>query len=151
MRSLLWLRQWADLLDARFRVPGTRIRFGLDPILSMIPGVGDLASPMFTVAILVQAVYQGVPKIIMVRMLLTGLLDACIGAVPLVGTVGDVFFRANLRNLALLERYARPGARPTRGDYAFVLIAAGLFGMLAMIPVIVAIWLTIQLWAFFSR
>jgi hypothetical protein len=146
VRSLLWLRQWADLLDARFRVPGTQIRFGVDPLLSLIPGVGDLASPVFAVALLVQAVYQGVPKIIMVRMLLNGLLDALIGAIPVAGTVGDIFFRANIRNLTLLEAYSRPGVRPTRGDYAFVLTMAGIFGMLALVPVIVALWLTMQIW-----
>lgn len=151
VRSLLWLRQWADLLDSRFRIPGTRIRFGLDPVLSLIPGAGDLASPAFAVAMLVQAVYQGVPKIIMVRMLLNGLLDALIGAVPIVGTVGDIFFRANLRNLALVERYAQPGVRPTRGDYVFVMVAAGLFGAIVLIPVILALWLTVQVWNELSR
>lgn len=146
MHSLLWLRQFADLLDSRFRIPGTRIRFGLDPILSLVPGIGDLASPAFTVALLVQAVYQGVPRIIMLRMLLNGLLDAVIGIVPLAGSIGDVFFRANLRNLALLERHARPGTRPTRGDYIFVLTAAGLFGLLLLAPVLLALWFAARLW-----
>jgi len=151
VRSLLWFRQLADLLDARFRIPGTNIRFGLDPVLSIIPGFGDLASPAFTVALLVQAVYQGVPRVIMLRMLITALLDALIGAVPVVGAVGDVFYRANLRNLALLERHSRPGVRPTRGDRVFVIIAAAVFGLVILVPVALALWLTVLLWSALAR
>jgi hypothetical protein len=151
VKSLAWLRQVADLLDARFRIPGTTIRFGIDPILSLIPGVGDLASPAFTIALLAQAVYQGVPRVIMLRMLINGLLDALIGAVPVAGAVGDLFYRANLRNLALLERHARPGVAPTRGDRTFVLVAAGVFGLVILVPVVIALWLTVLLWNVLTR
>lgn len=151
MKSLLWFRRVADLLDSRFRIPGTRIRFGLDPILSLIPGVGDLASPVFAVALLAQAIYQGVPRVVMRRMLLNALIDALIGAVPLAGAVGDLFYRANLRNLALLERHSHPGVAPTRADRTFVLVAAAVFGLVLLVPVIVAVWLTFLLWsAFFA-
>lgn len=151
MRSLLWFRQLADLLDSRFRIPGTRVRFGLDPILSLVPGVGDLVSPVFAVALLAQALCQGVPKVIMLRILLNGLLDAMIGVVPIAGAVGDIFYRANARNLALLERHARPGVRPTWGDYAFVLTAAAVFGMIVLVPVALAIWLAVEMWTWLAR
>lgn len=146
MKSLLWFRRVADLLDSRFRIPGTTIRFGIDPILSLIPGVGELTSPAFAVALLAQAIYQGVPRIIMLRMLINALIDALIGAVPLAGAVGDMFFRANLRNLALLERYARPGVSPTTADRTFVLVAAAVFGLILLIPVLIAVLLTYMLW-----
>lgn len=139
MASLRWLRELAILLDSRFRVPGTNIRFGIDPILALIPGIGDLASPAYTVALLVQALYQGVPRVIMLKMLLHASLDALIGAVPVVGVVSDVFYRANVRNVALLERHSRPGVVPSRGDYAFVMIVAALFGLVMIIPVILGI------------
>lgn len=139
------------MLDSRFRIPGTQIRFGFDPILSLVPGVGDLVSPAFAVALLVQAVYQGVPKIIMLRMLFNGLLDALIGVVPLAGTVGDVFFRANTRNLALLERHARPGVQPSRSDYVFVLVIAAVFGMIVLVPVVLAVWVAIYFWTMLAR
>jgi ABC-type antimicrobial peptide transport system permease subunit len=143
---LTWLRSWADLLDARFRIPGTRIRFGLDPILSLVPGLGDLASPIFAVVLLVHAIYLGVPRVVMLRMLANAMVDAVIGAVPIVGNVGDVFWRANLANLALLERHARPGVPPTRGDYVFLFAMAALIGALVIGPVVLGIWLTIWLW-----
>lgn len=144
------LRRWADLLDSRFVVPGTTIRFGLDPILSLIPGVGELASPAFAMILLVQGVRQGVPKVILLRMLFTALLDALIGAVPFVGTLGDVFFRANRTNLALLERHARPAVRPTGRDYAFVFGVATLFGALIALPLILALWLASVAWTWMN-
>lgn len=146
MRTLQWLRAWADLLDSRFRVPGTRIRFGLDPLLSLIPGLGDLASPVFTMALLVQGIYQGVPRVVLLRMVANALFDAFIGAVPVAGTVGDVFWRANTRNLLLLERHAHPGVKPTRSDYVFLYAIAAIVGILVMIPVVLALWLTVLLW-----
>jgi len=143
-RSFLpYLRAWAELLDNRFRIPGTDIRFGLDPILSVVPGLGDLASPVFAVALILQGVQQRVPKVVLLRMAGNALLDALVGAVPVAGTVADVFWRANVRNLALLERHARPGTPPTRADYAFAWGLAIVFGLLVAVPVWVAFWLTV--------
>ena len=143
MKPLDWLRWWANLLDARFVIPGTRIRFGIDPILALVPGLGDLASPIFAVALIAQGVYQGVPKVVVLRMVGNALIDAFIGAIPLAGVVGDIFWRANLRNLALLVRHSRPGVRPTRADYLFVALVALVFGLVVLIPVLIALWLTV--------
>jgi hypothetical protein len=145
--SLGWLRWWADVLDSRFRIPGTSITFGLDPLLAFIPGFGDLASPAFAVALMAQALGQRVPPVILLRMLLNSLFDALIGAVPLAGPIVDVFWRANLRNLRLLETHSVPGVRPRRGDYVFVLAMVALFGMLAFLPVILGLWLARRLWS----
>jgi ABC-type antimicrobial peptide transport system permease subunit len=145
-----WLRWWATLLDSRFRVPGTNVRFGLDPLLSLIPGLGDLASPAYTVALLVQGLQQRVPRIVLARMVLNALLDALIGVVPIAGTVADVFWRANVRNLALLERYARPGRPPERADYLFVFGIAALFGVAALVPVVLGMWIFVWLWQRFG-
>lgn len=139
------LRFWADWLDNRFRIPGTEVRFGLDPVLSLVPGLGDLASPVFTVALLVEGLRRRVPKVILTRMAANALLDALIGAVPVAGNVGDIFWRANTRNLALLEKHARPGRPPERADYVFVFGLAAIFGLLVAIPFFVALWLAVLL------
>jgi len=144
--TLQWLRWWADLLDARFRVPGTSIRFGIDPLLSLIPGFGDLASPVFATLLIVHALQRRVPRVVILRMVMNALVDALIGAVPVAGTVADVFWRANTANLALLERHARAGRPPETADYIFLFVVAALFGMLALIPVVLALWLTSLLW-----
>jgi hypothetical protein len=141
--TLAWLRAWAVLLDARFRIPGTQIRFGIDPVLSLIPGIGDLVSPIFATLLIVQGLHQRVPKVIVLRMLSNALIDAVIGVVPVAGSVADIFWRANMRNLALLERYARPGLTASPSDYAFVWGVVALFGMVITVPVVLAIWLAI--------
>ena len=143
MKSLRW---WADLLDARFRIPGTEIRFGIDPILSLVPGLGELATPVFTMVLFAHAIGLGVPKVILIRMALNALIDAAIGALPIVGNVGDIFWRASAANLVLLERYARPGVRPQAGDYAFVWAVTAIFGMILVIPVILGVTIAVVLW-----
>jgi Domain of unknown function (DUF4112) len=140
------LHWWADLLDSRFRVPGTTIRFGIDPILSLIPGIGDLASPIFAVVLIAQGLRQRVPRVVIVRMVLIALVDALIGAVPVAGNIGDVFWRANVMNLALLERHAQAPRPPTSGDYLFVFGIAALFGLAVAIPVALGVWLAIAFW-----
>jgi hypothetical protein len=109
-------------------------------LLSLIPGLGDLASPVFATLLIVQGLHQRVPKIILLRMLANALIDAAIGVVPVAGTVADVFWRANVRNLALLERHAQPGLKPSRSDYVFVFGIVAVFGMAVMVPVVLAIW-----------
>jgi hypothetical protein len=133
------LRWWATLLDSRFRVPGTEIRFGLDPLLSLVPGLGDLASPVFTAILLIQAVRLRVPRIVLVRMVINAGLDAIIGLVPVAGNLGDVFWRANEWNLALLERHAEPGRPPSRGDIVFVAVVLSVLVLIGIATVAIAV------------
>ena len=136
------LQRYANVLDKAFRIPGTNIRFGLDPIIGLVPVLGDLASPLFAALIVTEGARLGIPKIVLIRMVVNALIDAVVGAIPLVGIVGDVFVRANTKNMALLEKYAVPGGRPaTRGDYVFVWIALTLL----VLGIIAIVWLTIWL------
>jgi hypothetical protein len=139
--SLALLRRWARLFDAQFRVPGTRFTFGLDPIIGLIPGLGDLASPLLTLAILWQAAALKVPKVVVARMVLNALIDAALGVVPVIGDAFDFAWKSNVWNLALLERHALPGVRPTRGDWAFVLVCIAIVIACAIVPLLVTIWL----------
>ena len=140
------LRWWAELLDARFRVPGTNIRFGIDPILSLMPGFGEMVTPIFTMVLFAQALRLNLPKVVILRMAINALLDSAIGALPLVGEVADIFWRANVANLALLERHAQPGVRPTAGDFAFVWGMTALMGLLVAIPVIIGVLIAVTIW-----
>ena len=144
-RTLDSLRRWAVLLDSAFRVPGTPIRFGLDAILGLIPGFGDLASPIYTSLILLEGLRRRLPAVVQARMVLNAAIDMGIGLVPILGDMADVAWKANLRNLALLERHALPGLAPTGGDYAFVFVAIGLVALVALVPFAILIWL---LWKF---
>lgn len=142
------LQRYANLLDKAFRIPGTNIRFGLDPIIGLIPGLGDLASPIFAGLLVLEGARLGIPRIVLMRMVVNALIDAVIGAIPFAGAVGDVFFRANTKNLALLERHAVPGGRPARrGDYTFVWVALTLLLVSVAAIVWLAIWLAVKAFA----
>ena len=135
------LRKWAVLLDSAFRVPGTNMRFGLDPIAGLVPGIGDLVTGFFSVMILLHALRLRVPKVIVARMLLHVGIDVLVGAVPLAGDLFDAGFKANLRNLALLEQYAQPGVTPRPSDYLFVGGSLVLVAGLAIVPLVILWWL----------
>jgi hypothetical protein len=102
---LLQLQRMADLLDSRWRIPGTRWRFGLDGVASVVPVVGDTLTAGFSAYIIWQAASFGVPKWLLGRMIANAGLDWAVGSIPVLGTVFDVAFKANRRNLALLTRH----------------------------------------------
>ena len=143
-RALVALRKWAVLLDSAFQVPGTRLRFGLDPIVGLLPGAGDLVTGFFSLMILMHSVRLRIPRVVIARMMLNTGLDLLTGVVPLVGDLFDAGFKANLRNLALLERHARPGVPPQRSDYVFVGVCMAILVLLAVVPILLAVWLLSQ-------
>ena len=134
------LRRWAVLLDSQFRVPGTNIRFGLEAIIGLVPGLGDVASPLYTGALLVEGLRRRLPAVVQARMVLNAAIDMMIGLVPLLGDLVDIAWKANLRNLALLERHAaRPGLPPARSDYIFVYVCLGLLGLIVLVPILLLV------------
>lgn len=110
----------ARIMDDVFVIPGTNIRFGLDPIIGLIPGLGDTAGAVVSTLLLVQGGRAGVPKIVLARMALNVLINAALGAVPVLGDAFSVWFKSNVRNLALLERHAVAPRRSTVADWLFV-------------------------------
>lgn len=146
-RQFEHLRRWSYLLDSVFRVPGTNIRFGWDPIIGLIPGLGDLSSPVFAVLLLLQARRMRVPRIVQLRMLLNAGLDAMLSFVPVLGNLFDVAWKANARNMALLERHAQPGVAPRRSDVLFVYGVIILLVFVALVPVLLLVWLVGRLLA----
>ena len=138
------LRRWAILLDSAFRVPGTNIRFGLDALIGLVPGAGDLVAPVFTIAVLATGLKMRVPAIVQARMVLNAFIDMLIGLVPLVGDLADVAWKADLRNVALLERHARPGVPPRDADYLFVFVCIGVVVLIAVVPLLFLFWLLTQ-------
>ncbi len=103
----------ARILDSRWRIPGTGIRFGADPVLNLIPGIGLLASKGISLFLIWEARRLGVPTGTLMRMAGNLGLDALISAVPVLGWAGDMFYRANLKNMHLLrEHLDRTGPSP---------------------------------------
>ncbi|MDD9902470.1 MAG: DUF4112 domain-containing protein [Rhodospirillaceae bacterium] len=95
----------ADWLDSKFVIPGTKLRFGLDFVLGILPGVGDGVAAVPAAYLILEAQRLGAPPALLMRMGFNVLLDLAIGAIPLVGDLFDFGFKANRRNIALLKQY----------------------------------------------
>jgi hypothetical protein len=135
------LRHISRLLDSAFVVPGTQYRIGLDPILGLVPGLGDLTSPLFAMAVLWQSLDLGIPRIVQLRMIFNVAIDAFVGLLPLAGDFFDFAWKANDRNIALLERHAYEHRRPSAGDWLFVASLILLLVVIAAVPFLLAGWL----------
>lgn len=130
--------------DSAIRIPGTRFRVGLDPIVGLLfPGAGDAAGGLVSLSVVLLALRYRLPVWVVARMVWNLALDAAVGSVPLVGDVFDFGFRANQRNMALLHEHrerASPAAMPVRyWLWAGALMAGAL--ALACIPLVLSVWL----------
>jgi len=134
------LERLAHWLDTIFEIPGIRLKFGIDALLGLLPGVGDTASALASVYILQAASKYGVPRVTLARMTLNIGIDLVAGAIPIVGDLFDVYWKANRKNVELLRRHFK--ANPTtersikRSDGLFVA------GMIALIGVLLFASLT---------
>jgi hypothetical protein len=135
------LRTLQRLLDEAFRIPGTRLRFGWDAIIGLIPWAGDVLTALLGIAVLVAAHRVRVPVIVLVRMLFNLAIDLLIGLVPFAGDVVDAFWKANTKNMALLERHAASPMPATTGDWWFVTGMTALVFSLAALPLLLLYWL----------
>lgn len=135
------LKHLSRLLDSAFVLPGTEIRIGLDPILGLVPGLGDLVSPLFAIAMLWQGRDLGIPRVVQFRMIFNVAIDALVGMLPIAGDIFDFAWKANDRNYALLERHAYEHRRPTAGDWLFVAGLIALLLVIAAVPFLLAGWL----------
>jgi hypothetical protein len=108
-RELQHIRSLARAMDSQFRIPGTDFRFGLDGIIGLIPGVGDLTTFAVSGYIMWLMARNGASSYVLVRMGMNVLVDAAIGSIPFIGDIFDFAFKANTRNLRLMEQYYEEG------------------------------------------
>ena len=141
VQRLNTLKHIARLLDCAFVVPGTDFRIGLDPLLGLVPGLGDLASPLFAIALLWQSRDLGIPRVVQLRMIFNVAIDALVGLLPVAGDLFDFAWKANDRNLVLLERHAYEQRRPSASDWLFVIGSIALLLVIAAVPFLLAGWL----------
>ena len=122
----------ARLLDSAVSIPGTSIRFGLDPIIGLFPGFGDVAGGVMSAYIILIAGQLGAPTSVLLRMALNIVADTVVGAVPVLGDLFDVGWKANMRNVALLEGFVdRPQA--ARRSSQAVAIAVAVVALLVVV------------------
>jgi hypothetical protein len=126
------LRRIAWIMDDLIRVPGTSRRFGLDPVLGLIPGGGDIAGGVLSAYILVAASRLGAPSSVIMRMGWNVVVDTVLGAVPLLGDLFDASWKANRRNVALLDSYLD---RPLSVGRSSRLVLAGVLLGIAVVAI----------------
>jgi hypothetical protein len=139
-------RTLTRLLDSAAKIPGTGIRFGLDPLLGLVPGLGDIAGAALAGYLVLLAQRLGAPRSVIVRMLANVAVDTVGGTVPLVGDAFDVAFKSNTRNLALLERTlavpARDAERASRVAVIATLVGLALLAIGGLVLAVFVIrWL----------
>ena len=144
--SVAAVSKFAYWLDAGIRIPGTNLRFGLDPILGLVPGAGDAAGAVLAGWILVEAIRLGASRATVLRIAGNVALDAAVGAVPLLGDIFDFAWKANLRNVAILERHLAAPDRAERADRSFVLLV--ICGVAVMALGLLALGILLTRWAF---
>ena len=113
-----WL---AYIMDEVVRVPGTKFRFGLDPLIGLVPGIGDTSSALVSAFALVQAVRLGVPKVLLMRMALNILVNEVIGVIPIIGDAFSFWFKSNARNYEIIKTHRLGPSMPRRSDWLFVI------------------------------
>jgi hypothetical protein len=137
----------AELMDSAIRVPGTNFTIGLDPILGLLPGIGDTVAGMIGASILVLANQLGAPRIVQARMALNVFMNGTIGAIPGIGDLFSFWFKSNVRNARLLRLHATRAHRvSTAGDWVFVVsLIVGLLTIL-ILAAAAGVWLIRELW-----
>ncbi|MBC6610028.1 DUF4112 domain-containing protein [Hymenobacter sp. BT507] len=131
---LVWVARVSRLMDSQFRLPGTRFRFGLDPVLGLLPVVGDLSSFAISAVLILTMMRHGAKGSVVVRMILNVLLDTIIGASPILGNIFDFAYKANDRNVRLLREHYVEGKYQGSGKGLIAVVLIGLlavFGLLA--------------------
>ncbi len=132
------------ILDTFFVIPGTRIRFGIEPIIGLIPIFGDQMTSLMSAALLYRSVQHRLPKIALVRMALNILINAVVGMVPLFGDIFVLWYKPNIRNYKILQRYAGQTNAVTGGDWLFVSILIGSTFFLIVVVTLVLVYATLS-------
>lgn len=146
-RDLVALRRFAYFMDEAFAIPGTRVKVGLDALLGLIPGIGDVIGGVLSTWIVIGALRHRVPARIILRMLLNIGIDLLFGSVPVAGDVFDFLYEENVKNLRLLEKH-RDRRRPPRSYPAIgfvaaliVLVVIGIAVLLAGAVIALVLWI----------
>jgi len=128
------LRRLSNLLDNAIPIPGTPWRFGLDPVLGLLPGAGDFLGTAFSAYIVLEAARIGIPRSLLGQMVMNILVDTVIGSVPVVGDLADATWKANAKNIVLLETYLDSPQPEKQTDWLFLVWL--LLGLLVAVAIL---------------
>jgi hypothetical protein len=135
------LQRLEVLLDEAFRIPGTQMRFGIDGIIGLVPGLGDALAGVLSAVIPFAAWARGVPYISLVRMAANVGIGVLVGAIPFLGDIFLIAWKPNRRNYRLLQRHLGQPRQHTRRDWYFLLLLAAGLALVFAIPIALVVWL----------
>jgi hypothetical protein len=151
-RSLEPLFKWlALIMDEFLRFPGTKFRFGLDPIIGLLPGLGDTASAIISTFALIYAARCRLPKIVLARMALNILVNEVVGIVPGIGDAFSFWFKSNRRNYELLQRHIATPQRARKSDWVFVAAVLALLFLIVCAGLLVSFFILHEILRLLSR
>ena len=130
----------SHVLDDWFRVPGTSIRFGLDGIIGLVPGLGDIIGGLASTIIVVAAWVRGVPYVTLLRMVVNIGIEVLLGTIPLLGDAFDIAWKANRRNYALIVRHLEQSRRQTWRDWVFLILIGITLAAIFLAPIFLLLW-----------
>ncbi|MFA0961303.1 DUF4112 domain-containing protein [Roseivirga sp. BDSF3-8] len=139
LRQLEWAEKVAYFLDSKYRLPGTKFRFGLDPILGLLPVLGDGVSFIISSLLVVQAARTGVSGKVLLKMTGNVLLDFIVGSVPVLGNIFDFVYKANTRNIRLLREYYNEGKHKGSGIGILIVLLLTFILIIAAIAAIISL------------
>jgi len=131
----------SHILDDFIKIPGTSIRFGLDGIMGLVPGIGDVLGGIASCIIIVAAWMRGVPYVTVVRMLANVGIEVVVGSIPILGDAFDIAWRANRRNYALLTGSLYEPRKHTVQSWIFLIVLIGALIVLMLLPMLLLAWL----------
>lgn len=136
--GLVWVKRISYLLDEQFKIPGTKFRFGFDPLINLFPLLGDMTGFFVSAGLVLTMVNKGASRKVVILMCINIVVDAAIGAIPLIGQVFDFFFKANTRNLKLMREHYLEGKH--QGSGKGTLIFAVVILLVIMVLLMLALW-----------
>lgn len=128
-----WIKSVSYLMDEQFRFPGTKFRFGVDPIINLFPIVGDLTGFLISAGMLLAMARNGASSKVVVLMSINIIVDAVIGPIPVIGHIFDFYFKANTRNLRLMQEYFVEGKHQGSGKNTIIIALIVLVLILALL------------------
>jgi hypothetical protein len=130
----------AHILDDWFHIPGTNFRIGLDGVIGLVPGLGDILGGLLSSIMIFAAWMRGIPYVTLVRMTVNIGLDVLVGSIPLFGDIFDIAWKANRRNYALVQRHLRQPHRHTWKDWGFLLLLLSTLVSIFLVPIVLIAW-----------
>lgn len=145
------VRALSRLLDNAIAVPGTDYRFGIDPLIGLLPGGGDTFTGLISAYIIWEAALMGLPRSTLIRMTWNVLLEVIVGTIPFIGDLFDFAWKANARNARLLEKHLAHPRTSRRADRAFALVLIGLILLVVMAAIGLSVWILGALFGAFAN